>query len=115
MNNDHDTAALVTISKTRKEIVVAFRGTMNIWNIILDLATIAVTYPNAPGGIKLHVGFYIAAMSLYKDVSRSRNLLPMKFLNPFLKVVINVGFLWKKFPAYKIVIGNSIHHKISQM
>lgn len=70
MNDETDNTALVAVSKTRQEIVVAFRGTMNIWNIVLDLDTIAVSYPNVPDGIKLHAGFHTAAMSLYNDVSQ---------------------------------------------
>lgn len=70
MNNNTDTTALVTVSKARKEIVVAFRGTANIWNTVLDLATIAATYPNLPSGVKLHAGFHAATMSLYNDVSQ---------------------------------------------
>lgn len=71
MNNDMDTTAIVAVSKSRREIVVAFRGTMNIWNVVLDLTAIAVTYPNLPSGIKLHAGFHTATMSLYYDVSPS--------------------------------------------
>lgn len=69
MNNDTDCTALVMVSKTRREIVVAFRGSMNLWNSVLDLATIAVAYPNLPNGVKLHAGFHTALMSLYCDVS----------------------------------------------
>lgn len=70
MNNNTDTTALVAVSKAREEIVVAYRGTNNIWNIILDITTIAVTYSNVPKGIKLHAGFHAATMSLYDDVSQ---------------------------------------------
>jgi len=91
MNNNTDTTALVAVSKTRQEIVVAFRGTMNIWNIVLDVWTIAVTYSNTPPGVKLHAGFHAATMSLYS------------------KVVANVGYLRSFFPTYKIVIlGHSL-------
>lgn len=74
MNNDTDNTALVTISKTREEIVIAFRGTMNIWNVVFDAAMFTVDYPNVPGGIELHVGFYTAAVSLYRDVSLSTSI-----------------------------------------
>lgn len=62
--------ALVALSKSRKEIVVVFRGTNNLWNVILDVSTIAVTYPNFPPGVKLHAGFHKATASLYEDVGQ---------------------------------------------
>lgn len=80
MNNKTDNTALVAVSKKREEIVVAFRGTMNIWNIVLDVATVAVTYPNTPKGIKIHAGFHIATMSLYSDVRRNDDTVQSFFL-----------------------------------
>lgn len=71
MNDDTDNTALVALSKTREEIVVAFRGTMNLWNVVLDLDTFAIPFPDVPSDIKVHAGFYIAAASLYDDVSQS--------------------------------------------
>lgn len=68
MNNKTDTTALVAVSKTREEIVVTYRGTMNIWNVVLDVAAVAISYPNTPKGIKIHAGFHAATMSLYSDV-----------------------------------------------
>ncbi len=59
----------MTLSKTRREIVVTFRGTMNIWNVIFDFTAYTVTYPKVPGGIKIHAGFLAAVNSLYVDVS----------------------------------------------
>ncbi|KAJ6635787.1 Lipase, partial [Pseudolycoriella hygida] len=69
-NDTHNTLALVTLSEIRKEIVVAFRGSSNIWNVLLDLFMIM----GGEGiseieGIKLHRGFYIATMSLYDAVT----------------------------------------------
>lgn len=69
MNNDTDCTAIVTVSKTRQEIVVAIRGSMNIWNLVLSNIMFAVTYPNIPSGVKIHLGFHTAAMSLYDEVS----------------------------------------------
>ncbi|KAJ6648388.1 Lipase [Pseudolycoriella hygida] len=91
MNNDTDCTTLITVSSTRKEIVVAFRGTMNIWNILLDLDTMATTYPNLPSGVKLHAGFHTAAMSLYNNVVKT------------------VDSLRGQYSGYKIVIvGHSL-------
>jgi hypothetical protein len=91
MNNKTDTTALVAVSKTREEIVVTYRGTMNIWNVVLDVAAVAISYPNTPKGIKIHAGFHAATMSLYSDV------------------VTNVGYLRGRYPGYKIVIiGQSL-------
>lgn len=67
-NNDTDTTALVTLSKNRKEIVVAYCGTVNAWNVILDLELFESSYDDS--SIKIHVGFYKAAMSLYNDVNQ---------------------------------------------
>lgn len=83
MNNDTDNTAVVAVSKTRREIVVAFRGTMNIWNVVLDLAGIAVNYPNIPAGIKLHAGFHTATMSLHNDVSQS-TVLNLRFYSKYI-------------------------------
>lgn len=69
-NDVHNTLALVTCSENRKEIVVAFRGTWNVWNVVLDALLIAGRNSNTPNDIKIHQGFYIATMSLYEDVSK---------------------------------------------
>ncbi|XP_037038648.1 lipase-like [Bradysia coprophila] len=85
-NNMHNTLALITLSKNRKEIVVAFRGTWNVWNVILDVLLINGREGNSPKQIKVHQGFYIAAMSLYDDVVRAVAEYLRK--NPGFKVVI---------------------------
>lgn len=70
MNNDMNVLALVTLSNSRKEIVVAFRGSQNFWTVVLSYTMLNVCY-NAPEcDIKLHVGFYKLTMSLY-DVTKS--------------------------------------------
>jgi len=90
-SNSVDTLALITLSFTREEIVVTYRGTANIWNWILDFTAITFNYPSTPSGIKLHLGFYVATLSLYNDV------------------VTNVGFLLTYFPNYKLkIIGHSL-------
>ncbi|KAJ6632995.1 Lipase [Pseudolycoriella hygida] len=66
-NSTHDTSVLVALSDKRKEIVVAFRGSINIWNCILDVYYIN-TSPDGADHIKIHKGFYIATMSLYDRV-----------------------------------------------
>lgn len=68
-NNVHNTVSIVALSKKRKEIVVAFRGTWNVWNVVLDALLICARNSKSPAGIKIHQGFYIATMSLYEDVS----------------------------------------------
>lgn len=70
-NEKHVTLALVALSNTRKEIVVSFRGAINIWNFVLDGI---FNNGNVPGrshndNIKMHTGFYIATISLYDEVS----------------------------------------------
>jgi len=85
-NNVHNTIALVTLSKTRKEIVVAFRGTWNVWNVVLDALLICARHSETPEQIQIHQGFYMATMSLYDDVVRT----VASYLNenPEFKVVI---------------------------
>lgn len=79
MNNKSDTTAIVAVSMSRREIVVAYRGTMNIWNGINDLTVVACPYSNAPG-VKIHAGFQSATMSLYEDVSRNGNNESFEFM-----------------------------------
>lgn len=68
-NNIHNTLTLVSLSHRRKEIIVGFRGTWNVWNVILDVLFISGRHGSTPSDIKIHMGFYIATMSLYDDVS----------------------------------------------
>lgn len=68
-NKDQNTLALVTLSKKRNEIVVAFRGTLNVFNILQDAIFISARNSNTPDQIKVHQGFYLATMSLYEAVS----------------------------------------------
>lgn len=63
-----ETSALVALSEKRKEIVVAYRATENLMNILLDVTFINAT-PDEDSPIRIHKGFYIALMSLYADVS----------------------------------------------
>lgn len=85
-NDEHNTLALVTLSKNRKEIVVGFRGTWNVWNVVLDVLLINGREGKSSKQIKIHQGFYIAAMSLYDDVVRA----VAEYLceNPGFKVVL---------------------------
>jgi len=69
-NNDQNLLALVTVSEKRKEIVVTFQGTFNVWGAILDAILIQGSASNNPD-IKVHRGFYIAAMGLYEDVVKN--------------------------------------------
>lgn len=57
--------ALITVSHSRKEIVIAFRGSQDAWNYVLD----AIFFQKDIDGCKFHLGFYIATMSLYDKVS----------------------------------------------
>lgn len=68
-----DDTALVTLSTSREEIVVTFRGSQNPWNVIVDVSMFAVCYPSKPCDIKLHAGFYSTAMSLYDKVRSKEN------------------------------------------
>ncbi|KAG4079712.1 hypothetical protein HA402_009098 [Bradysia odoriphaga] len=67
-SNVHNTLALITRSKIRKEIVVAFRGTWNIWNTVLDVLLYLGKSLKAARRIKINKAIYIATMSLYDDV-----------------------------------------------
>ncbi len=59
---------MVTLSHTRQEIVVSFRGTSNSWNVVLDSVFLFNVRENDTSNIKVHTGFYIATMSLYERV-----------------------------------------------
>ncbi len=71
MNNDTDVTALVTLSHKRKEIVVTYRGSQNVWNYVLDFTPLNVCYNGPECDIKIHIGFYIFTMSLYNEVNFS--------------------------------------------
>lgn len=70
-NSTHDTSVLIALSEKRKEIVVAFRATLNVWNTVLDAAIVQISSHDGTDRIKIHQGFYIATMSLYESVSFS--------------------------------------------
>lgn len=98
MNNVTDCTALVTVSNSRKEIVVTYRGTANIWNVIQDLDFLDIDYADMQSDIKVHTGFYKATMSLYNDV------------------VKHVGVQVKLHPTYKVVIvGQSLGGAMARM
>jgi hypothetical protein len=59
------TMALLSVHSDRKEIVVTFRGTTNLPNVLADFTFVEV--PSEPG-VKIHKGFYIATLSLYYKV-----------------------------------------------
>lgn len=59
---------MVALSHTRKEIVVAFRGSGNSMNLVLDFALPMNVRVNDAKNIKVHTGFYLATMSLYDRV-----------------------------------------------
>lgn len=88
--------SLVLLSTKNKEIVVAFRGTFNIWNIIMDITTRNI------GGfdhnIKLHQGFTKAAKALYDRVYRA------------------IHRYRKEYPSFKIVLcGHSMGGAIARI
>ncbi|XP_037038368.1 lipase-like [Bradysia coprophila] len=85
-NTFHDTLALVTLSEDREEIVVTFRGTANVWNVVLDALLILGRDSNTPKQVKIHRGFYIATMSLYDDVVET--VADLLNENPGFKVVL---------------------------
>lgn len=70
-NESENTAGLVTVSKSREEIVVAFRGTNNFRNVQRDFAAKARSFDHVPEGMKIHTGFHKVTMSLYYQVSYS--------------------------------------------
>lgn len=91
MNNDSDTTALITLSHKRKEIGVTYRGTYNVWNVVLDALFFNVIAGNGTDDIKLHMGLYSATMSLYDEV------------------VKHVSYLRFFYPSYKLILsGHSL-------
>ncbi|XP_037049534.1 lipase-like [Bradysia coprophila] len=83
-----NTLAFVTVSDSRKEIAVTFRGTIvDLRNYLLDAAFFNVGF----GNIKFHFGFYVATMSLYNNVIQA------------------IGYQLQQHPTYKLVIiGHSL-------
>lgn len=101
---------LITLSKTRKEIVVAFRGTTNLANFVEDVVLISARNSDTPSPIKVHQGFYIATMSLYPDVSFHFCKLSMSLKHQnFIQVVRQVSAYLTEVPDAKVVItGHSL-------
>jgi len=64
-----NTLAFVTTHSKRKEIVVTFRGSFNIMNALIDLATIAIPSPRIPKGVKVHAGLYAASLFFYPKIT----------------------------------------------
>ncbi|XP_037050915.1 lipase-like [Bradysia coprophila] len=96
-NDTFDTFAMVTLSHTRQEIVVAFRGSSNSMNLFLDFGLPMNVRVNDASNIKVHTGFYLATMSLYA------------------RVVGAIEF-YRKNTGYKIVItGLSLGGAIARM
>lgn len=60
----------MALSNNRKEIVLSFRGAINIWNFVLDGIFNNVNVPGRcnSDNIKIHTVFYIATMCLYDEV-----------------------------------------------
>lgn len=81
-NNLLNTLAYVTVSDARKEITVNFRGTIvDLRNYLLD----ATLFNPGFNDIKFHLGFYVATMSLYNDVSHcNAKGLATEIVNAFL-------------------------------
>lgn len=69
MSNVSDITALITISHCRKEIVITLRGSQNAWNVVLSSLALNVQKDDTDPNIKMHLGIYIATMSLYNEVS----------------------------------------------
>lgn len=84
-NETQLTSAMVAVSEKRKEIVIAFRASENLWNFVLDAFLIDGT-PDAGSNIKIHKGFIIAVMSLYNDVSSMKMCLVS-----FQYIICNLG------------------------
>lgn len=69
INNDADVTALITLSETRKEIVVTYRGTQNVFNAVLGATMFNVCYDTPECDIRLHLGLYISTMAIYQTVT----------------------------------------------
>ena len=88
-----DTITFIAISPTQNNIVVSFRGTLNVPNVILNLDLVKVS---AGSIIMVHQGFKTAVYSSYSDVVG--NLTVLINANPSFNLVVtghSLGVLWQ--------------------
>lgn len=87
--------------------MVAYRGTQNLMNILLDVYFVNIS-PDGAEQIKINRGFYIATMSLYDKVSYCKSYSGFECnIFCFFKVVTQVEVfrsLKPEYKSYKIVI-----------
>jgi len=90
-NRNGGTLGFVSVDNVRREIVVAYRGTNNLANLIQDLAYAWLPSPRGDG-TRMHKGFYAATMSIYPRV---------------LKLLRHIST--SHYPKYKVVLtGHSL-------
>jgi hypothetical protein len=82
----YDTKAFLAVDDGRQEIVLTFRGSSNLPNILQD-ATLVPLSPGDLSGIQIHAGFYASTKSLYPQVVGALTNLTTTY--PTYKVVIN--------------------------
>jgi len=66
-DNLYNTLAIITINDARKEIVVTFRGSLNVPNVVEDVLLVPGD-PAGPKDVRVHQGFYLATQSIYAPV-----------------------------------------------
>lgn len=109
-NTDQNTLALATLSINRSEIVIAFRGTWNAWNVVTDGMITVRSEPDNPQ-VKVHQGFRMATMSLFDKVSLSKQN-PIRDVLSLMKTFQVVAIIRKLLienPGFKVVLtGHSL-------
>lgn len=73
-NYGANTQAIVSLLSDKKEIVIAFRGTVGLQDSILDITAFAAPSFHGKNEYKMHRGFYLATKSVYEKV-RVENLM----------------------------------------
>jgi predicted lipase len=69
---------MLCYSPKLKAIVVAFRGTYNVENILIDMDYKSIRYPNCPSAY-VHRSFYQSMISLKPQLVRNMRVLAKKY------------------------------------
>jgi hypothetical protein len=102
-NSDAKTVAILAVNEDSNEIVVAFRGSYSVTNVLQGAK---LTQIRIKGGsrnnsnIKVHLGLYLAAKSLYIPVVHKLNELLGRYRN--YAVIMTGSCLYPKLFKYKL-------------